>query len=62
MLCFTTQIVVSNWFSERDFTEFEEPAFSVRVEESMSQIISIILWNFERLIANTLIQFLERKE
>lgn len=47
---------------EGRFTEFEEPAFSVGVEEGVSQIIPIILWDFERLVANALVQFLGRKE
>ena len=47
---------------ERCLTEFKEPAFSVRVEEGVSQIIPIILWDFERLVANALVQFLSRKK
>lgn len=47
---------------ESCFTKFEEPAFSVRVKEGVSQIIPIILWDFERLVANALVQFLSRKE
>lgn len=44
------------------FTKFKEPAFSVRVEEGVCQIIPIILRYFERLVADALIQFLIRKE
>lgn len=44
------------------FTKFKEPAFSVRVEEGVCQIIPVIFWDFERLIANALVQFLIRKK
>jgi len=47
---------------ERHFTKFEQPAFSVRVEKGVSQIVPIILWDFERLVAYALIQFLKGKE
>lgn len=45
---------------ERHFTKFEEPSFSVRVEEGVSQIIPVVLWDLERLVANALEQFLRR--
>lgn len=45
-------------FSGWDFTKFEEPSFSVGVEEGVSQIIPIVLWDFEGLVAYALVQFL----
>ena len=40
-------------------TYFEEPAFSVRVEEGVSEVIPIVLRDLEGLVANALVQFLE---
>lgn len=39
-------------------TQFEKPALPVRVEESVREIVPIVLRNFEWLIAYALIQFL----
>ncbi len=55
-------LVLKQTTLERCVTKFEEPAFSVRVEEGVSQIIPIILWDFERLIANAVVEFLSRQE
>lgn len=43
-------------------TEFQEPALSVRVEEGVRQVVPVVLRDFERLVANALVQFLRRHE
>lgn len=43
---------------QEGLTQFEEPAFSVRVEESVRQVIPIILWDLEGLILDAVIQIL----
>lgn len=40
-------------------TQFEQPAFSVRVKEGVSQIIAVIFRDFEGLILDALIQVLQ---
>lgn len=39
-------------------TQFEQPAFSIRVEESMSQVIAIIFRDFKGLVLDALIEVL----
>lgn len=40
------------------FTQFEQPALSVRVEEGVCQIIPIILWDFEGFGTYAVVQIL----
>lgn len=54
----TNQLYGIIWAQYTLITQFEKPAFSIRVEESVRQIISIILRDFERLVPYALIQFL----
>lgn len=42
-----------------ELTQFEQPAFSVRVEESVCEVVAIVLWDLERLVLDALIQVLE---
>lgn len=39
-------------------TQFEKPAFPIRVEKSVRQIVPVILRDFERLVPYALVQFL----
>lgn len=40
-------------------TQLQQPAFSVRVEERVRQIVAIILWDFERLVFDAVVQVLQ---
>ena len=41
-------------------TELEKPALAVRVEEGVSEVIAIVFWDLEGLVAYAVIQFLKR--
>lgn len=40
-------------------TELEQPAFSVRVEERVRQIVAVVLGDFERLVLDAVVQVLQ---
>lgn len=42
----------------RLLTEFQQPAFSVWIEESVSEVIAIIFWDLKGLVFNALIEVL----
>lgn len=42
-----------------ELTQFEQPALSVRVEESMCEVVAVVLWDLERLVFDALVQVLE---
>lgn len=42
-------------------TQFQQPALSVRVEESVCEVIAVVFWYFERLVLDALIQILKQR-
>lgn len=49
-----------NTFAQ-ELTQFEQPALSVRVEESVREVIAVVLGDLERLVLDALVQVLELK-
>lgn len=45
----------------QELTQFEQPALSVRVEESVSEVVAVVLGDLERLVLDALVQVLESK-
>lgn len=43
-------------------TKLQEPAFSIRIEECVRQIIPIILWDFEGLVFDAVVKVLQAGE
>ncbi len=59
--CFVQSAVYSLSYLMRlgtGFTQFEQPALAVRVEEGVRQIVPIILWDFEGFGAYAVVQIL----
>lgn len=44
--------------SSNQLTQFEQPALSVRVEESVREVVAVVLGDLERLVLDALIQVL----
>lgn len=45
----------------QELTQFEQPALSVRVEESVREVVAVVLGDLERLVLDALVQVLELK-
>lgn len=43
-------------------TKLQQPAFSVRIEECVRQIVPIILWDFEGLVFDAVVKVLQAGE
>ena len=41
-------------------TQFEQPALSVRVKESVCEVVAVVLWDFERLVLYAIVQILHK--
>lgn len=42
-------------------TELQQPAFSVRIEERVRQVVAVVLGDFERLVFDAVVQVLQER-